>query len=541
MEHAKRLVVILDLAERCHEIVAELKQLGVNAKFVANNPSGLQAAFNDVGVAGTEIFLMCCEAHYLSLVVANLRALVPQCGIVVVSELEDSAQRAELLRVGADAYFPRTVTAVELQAMLEAIQRRAKSLMGSQTVTMGPVVDNHELKGESASHWVIRDNGWTLASPEGRLIKLTYGEKYFIELLHTSVGKRVSREQLMSSKVSATTNSRAVDSLISRLRRKAAKAGVELPIKSVHGWGYSFAGKLIDTSSERALVLNEQSASTTKEMTEPCATFFNEVVESYKHSAGLVPKALTMMFQATLDARTGIEEGVEVQLHWRMKSGKLVRLNASNCADLNDTVVTWIYESAFQELCRELQSWASDYTLRIPVTLSIPLTILKQLYQAFIRNLLASGLSDGSVQLAVADYEHAMTSQTTQEMLSVLATLGIPVWLDNYVGVAENLGLLECWKLYGVRLSFDAEQSTLSTTQLKSLVTMTCKLCTRLGLKTTIMNLSSTADRVELQEVGADYLHGDAIALPLSRDGLLLALASSSKSPVSRSRYEYGG
>src|SRR5690606_802061 len=106
-------------------------------------------------------------------------------------------------------------------------------------------------------------------------------------------------------------------------------------------------------------------------------------------------------------------------------------------------------------LCKELKSWASEYELRIPTTVKVPLAVLMQVYQSLTQRLLALGLNDGSVELALTDYEVDAENSAIQEMLSMLATLNVPVWLDDYASRSDNLTYLERWKLYGVRMSFN--------------------------------------------------------------------------------------
>ena len=526
MKYAKQLVVVFDLAARCHALIEELNNLGVQTKLSSSDPSELRSVVRSIDNRADIVFVHT-DPQHLAQVITELRALVPYSGIVAASNLETPVRRAELLMAGADVCLPVQSTGAELIAIQRAQQRRADHL--SVTPLVASVSDTAP-KEPKLPRWFLRDNGWTLVSPEGVEMKLTYGEKFFIELLHHHSDNGVSRDQLMASKISATQNSRAVDSLISRLRRKAKQAGADLPIKSVHGWGYSFAGELIGSAPHQPLtVKNEFEASERNDEFSSSVRLTTEIMDRYHQRATLQLDALALMFQAKINANTGVQDGVDVLIYWRQKKGDLVRLTDAELRHLDTAALSWLYDCAFELLASELASWASDYSLRMSVTLSIPLRVLERNYPSLIQKTLALGLNDGRLELAVMGYEVDVNHLTTQTMLHDFAAIRVPVWLDKYVGTAENLSYLEQWEIRGVRLSYDAHDQALSRAQLKSLITMTCKLCAGLGIKTVITGVSSAADRAELIDVGADYLHGDFIALPLSRDGLLLAMASGLK------------
>src|SRR5690606_39817441 len=90
---------------------------------------------------------------------------------------------------------------------------------------------------------------------------------------------------------------------------------------------------------------------------------------------------------------------------WRLRNGDMARLEGVHYDSLDMATLCWLYECCLQVLCNELKSWASEYELRIPITLKVPLAVLMQLYQPLIQRLLALGLNDGSLELALTNYE----------------------------------------------------------------------------------------------------------------------------------------
>ena len=84
--------------------------------------------------------------------------------------------------------------------------------------------------------------------PSGVRIPLTTAEREFINRLFATPAKRIGRADLMSASEEGAPDtasaSRYIDVMVSRLRRKAQQAGVDLPVRSIHRWGYMFTGEL---------------------------------------------------------------------------------------------------------------------------------------------------------------------------------------------------------------------------------------------------------------------------------------------------------
>jgi len=97
--------------------------------------------------------------------------------------------------------------------------------------------------------WMLRDLGWTLVAPDGRSLGLTTAEREFMTALLSAPGYRLTRQELQSRGVGQSDGgadgqaSRGLDVMVSRLRRKALAAGISLPVRSVHRWGYMFAAE----------------------------------------------------------------------------------------------------------------------------------------------------------------------------------------------------------------------------------------------------------------------------------------------------------
>jgi DNA-binding response OmpR family regulator len=103
----------------------------------------------------------------------------------------------------------------------------------------------------SLAVWQLLYQGWVLVTPEGNQLSLTGVERSFFLALAKDERHELSREALAREKFNL--NFKSISVAISRLRKKVEKAGVRLPLHTVHGMGYVFIGRLsYETSPQRA-------------------------------------------------------------------------------------------------------------------------------------------------------------------------------------------------------------------------------------------------------------------------------------------------
>lgn len=95
--------------------------------------------------------------------------------------------------------------------------------------------------------WTLSPGGRRLCCRHGRCMPLTPTERIFVARLLLSFGRPVHRAQAsdggsdIQAGGSDGRTERSVDVLVSRLRQKALRHGLFLPIRAVRGWGYLFA------------------------------------------------------------------------------------------------------------------------------------------------------------------------------------------------------------------------------------------------------------------------------------------------------------
>ena len=148
-------------------------------------------------------------------------------GVVMLTARGALADRVRGLRQGADAYLVKPVVMRELTATLTALARRLRA-----TASLAPATGDWQLTGD----------GWILRAPNNREIPLTGAERTFVQSLFERRGDAVDRDSLARVLGSdpAYFDPHRLDSLVNRLRRKFANAGLRLPLRAIRGVGYAF-------------------------------------------------------------------------------------------------------------------------------------------------------------------------------------------------------------------------------------------------------------------------------------------------------------
>lgn len=501
-------MVVFDDATRCQRMENELGALGISVQAVTQGPSVFRTTLESIEIA-VEVILLVCERAHLALVVANLRSILPYSGIVVVSQLESEAQRTELLLAGADSLMSPRSSATELAATKHALRRRAEHFLNHTAEGALSALEIPTSSVNADSPWVLQDKGWSMMSPSGTVLELTYSEKQLIELFSHSNDGRVSREDFIQIKSGGLQSKRAVDSLISRLKRKAAQLHVDLPIRSVHGWGYSFAGQ-ISREERTPETLNEQEEQT---------QLLQQIEAAWK-SEGNVDGRLSLQFQSRIQLRDAVQQGVEVQLYWdgtqRIRSALLEQLEPSVSAAL--------LERCIRMLCADMREWQQVYRLSTPVQLSVPMTVLLALQPALLKLLPIFASEARNLELVLSHATDTTPDISWITLCEPLRVLGVSLWLEHGVAVptAQTLALN---MLEGLRFCYPDDEQALSDHVQQTLL-QACAVASERGFKTIVGNVWNKARRDAAMRVGATYVQGEFLGSPMSRDGVLLGLAS---------------
>lgn len=161
-------------------------------------------------------------------ITAHLRASQP-VGIIMATARGSIEDRIKGLRTGADAYLVKPIDVRELAATVAAISNRLSRL---KVHSISP-----------PATWALVEGGWVLADGTGRRLRLTSAEQLFLGRLFIDRGKTVERRALVEALGEDVYdfNYAHLDTIVSRLRRRAKKSGMVLPLHAIRGIGFAFA------------------------------------------------------------------------------------------------------------------------------------------------------------------------------------------------------------------------------------------------------------------------------------------------------------
>ena len=170
--------------------------------------------------------------------VSAVRALSSTVGIVVTLERDDDASMTNLLKKGADVCsYPCASPDLWLAKITSLLWR----------VGLCPPETN--FTSETSGRWLLIKRGWAIRAPGGQIVSLTTGERAFLTTLLNAPHQQATHDELIAAVNAAYnystghTHQSRLGVMVSRMRSKFKKAGVPLPLKSRHNWGYMFVDR----------------------------------------------------------------------------------------------------------------------------------------------------------------------------------------------------------------------------------------------------------------------------------------------------------
>lgn len=169
----------------------------------------------------------------------------PTCGVIIVSGRAAETDRVVGLEIGADDYITKPFRVREVLARVHAVLRRLQKHPAPPTHPAGAPEPGASPGGAIDFDGYRLDLGARqLYGPDGSEITLTTAEFNLLVALLRHRGQVLNRDQLMNAIKGRDWESydRAVDSIVSRLRRKMpTPEGRSHYIRTVHGIGYAFS------------------------------------------------------------------------------------------------------------------------------------------------------------------------------------------------------------------------------------------------------------------------------------------------------------
>lgn len=150
---------------------------------------------------------------------------------IVISVRESAADRVNCLQSGAEDYIVKPVDLTEMLLRIRRIEKLKASPEASSFVDFGA--------------FLLDLSGSRVVYPNGGGAALSRSEYALMRLLVEAGDSVVTRAEVSKSVFGSppAPNSRAIDVLVSKLRRKLDPSGCASPIWSVRGEGYRFIAR----------------------------------------------------------------------------------------------------------------------------------------------------------------------------------------------------------------------------------------------------------------------------------------------------------
>ena len=170
-----------------------------------------------------------------------------KAGIILLTGRHSETDHVVGLEIGADDYVTKPFRIRELAARVNAVHRRTMSRRDEEPAATGPGKDQSQgpVVDYTFDDYKVSTTARCLWGPDGAEIMLTTAEFELLTALLRHRGQVFDRDQLMTAIKGRDWESydRAIDGLVSRLRRKIPSADRSSPyVRTVHGVGYCFTG-----------------------------------------------------------------------------------------------------------------------------------------------------------------------------------------------------------------------------------------------------------------------------------------------------------
>ncbi|MCX7841695.1 MAG: response regulator transcription factor [Clostridia bacterium] len=226
-----RLIYVVDDELNIRELVRSyLLKEGYDAETFADGDSALKhfrerpadMLITDIMMPGMDGYSLCKEIRKIS-----------DIPIIMVSAKDDEIDRIVGLELGSDDYISKPFSPKELVVRVKTIFRRIKDKPEKQEKPANEI-KCHDLVIFPEERKVAKD---------GREIELTAKEYDFLLYLARNKNRVFTREQLISGiwGYDYMGDTRSVDDLVKRIRKKLSEACSGLEITTVWGYGYKIS------------------------------------------------------------------------------------------------------------------------------------------------------------------------------------------------------------------------------------------------------------------------------------------------------------
>jgi DNA-binding response OmpR family regulator len=231
-------IALIDSEQSNHsEITEYLKPHGMNTHVFHDGVDALPA----IQRLAPDIVLVDPE-HSRANGYALIRVLARQrqCGVIIISESSDAADRIAGLEVGADDYVCKPVCNPEFLARIHAVRRRMRDILPAA----GPIRQPKLMRIGNITFDVAAR---AVRGPGSQLVPLTGAEFTVLQEMLNAGGQAISRALLCQSALRRPLrkDDHSIDKIIRGLRSKLAAVDDQTVIHSVPGGFYQVAARNI--------------------------------------------------------------------------------------------------------------------------------------------------------------------------------------------------------------------------------------------------------------------------------------------------------
>ncbi|WP_342596463.1 response regulator transcription factor [Salinicola lusitanus] len=155
-------------------------------------------------------------------------------GSIVITARGDQQDRLRGLNLGADLFLVKPINFAQLADALVQLNRRLKHGATTESRAAEP----------GWQGWSLSPSGERLLGPGGKALPLSRQESALLSILLTSTNQVFTRQALhdLMFEHAAEPDLHRIDVILSRLRQKARREDVLIPIRTIFGRGIVFAG-----------------------------------------------------------------------------------------------------------------------------------------------------------------------------------------------------------------------------------------------------------------------------------------------------------
>ena len=218
-----RILVVEDDPLLSHHLKVQLSELGNQVQVAATAKEGFyQATDYPIDVAIVDLGLP--DQDGISLI-KQLRDAELKAPVLILTARVNWQDKVEGLNAGADDYLVKPFQKEELVARLDALVRRSAGFVK-------PVINSGELSLDLAAKQVTMS---------GELMDITAFEYQILEYLMRHNHEVVAKQRLLDVIYGDKEGDpNTIEVMVSRLRKKLTRDGIENPIITIRGQGYKF-------------------------------------------------------------------------------------------------------------------------------------------------------------------------------------------------------------------------------------------------------------------------------------------------------------